>query len=221
MRRMILNVAVALAVIGGMSLGAVPARADYAVWQDSKTGASLSYPDTWRSVASLQPDDLVTIAAPSKGEHAQCRLKARPERRYMVYPASLASAVQKRAVSQAFWDKYLAQYDNVSVSFLTEDGGFGRGHGSVSSASFTIAHPQTGMPRSGILAASLYRDYVYILECTVDPQAFEYWRPVFLGILKSIDMPKRAHESVGGDYADRKRMDFLFKDKTRNAYFSE
>lgn len=215
MRALSLTLAIAMLAM------TTPAHADYAVWQDSTTGASLSYPDTWRSVASLQPDDLLTIAAPSKGEHAQCRLKARSEKRYMVYPASLASAVQKRAVSQAFWDKYLAQYNNVTMSFLTEDGGFGRGHGSVSSASFTIAHPQTGMPRSGILAASLYRDYLYILECTADPQAFEYWRPVFLGILKSIDMPKRAHEALRGDYADYKKMDFLFEDKTRNAYFSE
>lgn len=213
--------ALTLFLIAGFMLLATPALADYAVWQDSKTGASLSYPDTWRSVSSLQPDDLLTIAAPTKGENAQCRLKARPEKRYMVYPASLASAVQKRAVSQDFWDKYLAQYNNVTIAFLAEDGGFGRGHGSVSSASFTIAHPQTGMPRSGILAASLYRDTLYILECTVDPQAFEYWRPVFLGILKSIDMPKRAHEALRGDYADRKDMDFLFRDKTRNAYFSE
>ncbi len=207
-------------VIGLMGF-ATPALADYSVWQDSTTGVSLSYPDTWRSVSSLQPDDLLTIAAPTKGENAQCRLKARPEKRYMVYPASLASAVQKRAVSKEFWDKYLAQYNNVTISFLAEDGGFGRGHGSVSSASFTIAHPQTGMPRSGILAASLYRDTLYILECTVDPQAFEYWRPVFLGILKSIDMPKREHELLHGNYADRKDMDFLFQDKTRNAYFSE
>ena len=206
------------AALGG---GVQQARADYAVWADAQTRISFAYPDTWRKIANFQPDDMVTIAAPTRGDDAQCRMKAREERRYLVYPVSLSSAVQRKAVSTEFWRDYLASYNNVSVAFLEDGAGFGRGYGSVGSASFTIAHPQTGKPRAGILAASLYRDHVYILECTSDPEAFPYWQPIFLNILKSIDMPKRVHELRQSDYTDHRDLDFLFADKTRHYYFSE
>lgn len=210
-----------IAAIAALCLAPATAHADYFVWADAKTGVSMAYPDDWRKISSFQADDLVTVAAPTSGDDAQCRMKAREERRYMVYPVSLSSAVQRRAVSQDFWREYLAGYDHVSVAFIEDGAGFGRGYGSIASASFTISHPQTGKPRAGILAASLYRDHVYILECTADPEAFPYWQPVFLNILKSIDMPKRVHELRQSDYADYRDMDFLFADPTKHYYFMQ
>jgi hypothetical protein len=213
----------ALALLTALSLlvTASPAKADYSIWADSETGISLSYPDTWRQQVNFQADDLVTLAAPTRGDDAQCKVKAREERRYMVYPVSLSNAVQREAVSKRFWQEYLASYNNVTVAFIEDGAGFGRGYGSILSASFTMSYPQTGKPRSGIAAATLYRDHVYILECTSDPEAFGYWQPIFLSVLKSVDMPKRVHELRQSDYGDYRDMDFLFADPTRHFYFSQ
>lgn len=209
------------AVLALSFAAALPAKADYSIWADSETKISLSYPDTWRQVANFQADDLVTLAAPTNGDDAQCKVKAREERRYMVYPVSLSSAVQRTAVSERFWREYLSQYNNVQVAFIEDGAGFGRGYGSIMSASYTISHPQTGKPRSGIVAASLYRDHVYILDCSAHPEAFQFWQPVFLSILKSVDMPKRVHELRQSDYGDYRDMDFLFADPTKHFYFSQ
>lgn len=185
-----------------LALTSQPAMADYAVWADGKEGLSLSYPDTWHQISNFQPDDLVTIIAPGNGQNATCRVKAREERRYMMYPVRLADAVQRVHLSEEFWREYLAQYENVNLQFVQDGASFGRAAGSFATASYAIKHPANGQTRSGILAAGINRDRLYILECSTSQESFMAMRPMFLSILKSVDMKKRVHELKQGDYAD-------------------
>ncbi len=123
----------AMVMVGGF---AGLARADYFVWQDPKSGLSLSYPDTWAMVSQRQPDEIFSIIAPSsEGDDAVCRVRVREDKRYLVYPPHLGRDVQTISYNREFWDDYLNEYDNVEL-YSNQDGGLGRGYGSFAVAGY-------------------------------------------------------------------------------------
>ena len=177
------------------------AKADYFVWQDAKTGLSLSYPDTWRQVSHRHPDEIFTIIAPSsEGDDAVCRVRAREDRRFLVYPPHLAPDVQKIAYSKDFWDAYLGEYDNVDFYGYMDGAGLGRGFGSFAVAGYDAALFSPYGDRRGIAGVSLYNDKAYVVDCSARTTAFSKWQPLFLSIIGSVDFKKTHDELWSGDY---------------------
>lgn len=176
------------------------ARADYFVWEDPKSGLTLSYPDTWKMVSQRQPDEVLTIMAPSStNEDAVCRLRVRDDKRFLVYPPHLGRDVQTVSYSRAFWEEYLNEYDNVEI-YGTNDGGLGRGYGSFAVAGYDGAMFSPLGKRRGIMAASLYFGKSYIADCSARIEAFEKFQPLFLSIMGSVDFKKAHDELWSGDY---------------------
>lgn len=178
------------------------ARADYKVWQDEKTGLSLSVPDTWQYINNTHPDDLVTFMAPSGRAHAYCRVRAREEGRYRVYPPSYDQAIQHIATGYDFWDKYTAEYDDVRALDIRQDASLGRGHAGYAVFSFEDAVPAPRMRRRALAFASLYNGMIYIAECSAHEEAFDDWMKLFLSVTGSIDFKKIPDERTTGHYRD-------------------
>lgn len=177
------------------------AHADYFAWQDPKTGVELTFPDTWKRVNNQKPDDLLTIVAPSQEDQAICRLRARSDERWKVYPVWHAADVQRFAYNQNFWDDYLAEYNNAQTRMYKDDAGLGKAFASTVVASFTRATPrEAGTPRMGQMWAGVYYDTAYILDCSADAATFTTWQPDFVSIAKSVDMRKVIHELSIGNY---------------------
>lgn len=178
-----------------------PAKADYFVWEDPKSGLTLSYPDTWRMVSQRQPDEVLSIIAPSStGEDAVCRVRVKDDKRFLIYPPQLADDVQPVAYGEEFWRRYLNEYDNVSLYGTTSNSGLGRGFGSFSVAGYDAALFSSYGKRRGIAAAALYFDKVYVMDCSARAEAFEKWQPLFLSVIGSVDFKKAHHEVWTGDY---------------------
>jgi hypothetical protein len=177
------------------------ARADYFVWQDPKSGLSLSFPDTWQLVSSADPDDIVTIAAPSGRAHASCRVRVNDDRRFVIYPNEYRSAVQKVDFSTAFWTKYLNEY-NQPVLYEVHDGmGLGTyGIASYAVAGFNSAVQGPYMSRMALLAVSNYYDKNYVLECSAHRDAYPKWKDMFMSVAKSIEFRKQYNEATTGNY---------------------
>lgn len=176
------------------------AHADYSFWRDPGTGLSLSYPDDWKVVNNADPDDLVTIMPPAGRAHAACRVRARDDRRNVIYPSQYGAAIQKVDVSLPFWDAYLKEYDEASVDILQDGAGLGRGFASYIEASYWSAVQGPYMPRKAVALASLYNDRLYILECSAHRDAFAGWRGAFMDIAKSVDFKKAYHETTTGNF---------------------
>ncbi len=177
------------------------AHADYFVWQDPKTGVELTFPDTWKRVSNQKPDDLLTILAPSPEDQALCRLRARSDERWTVYPVWHAADVQRFAYNQDFWDGYLAEYNTKRVQMYKDDAGLGKAFASTVLARFTRAAPKEPQgPRLGQMWAGVYYDTAYILDCSAKENAFGTWQPDFAAIAKSVDMRKIIHELSIGNY---------------------
>ncbi len=179
---------------------AVQAKADYVVWQDSDTGVSLSWPDTWRMVSNADADDVVTIMAPAGRGHATCRVRAREDMRYSIYPARYSRSVQKAAYSFEFWDRYLAEYTDHEIYNVHDGAGLGRGFAGYTVAGYEGAVQGPYMKRKALIFASYYNNKAYILECSSHADAFARWKGMFLSIAGSVDFKKAHHELRSGHY---------------------
>jgi len=178
------------------------AKADYFVWQDEKTGLSLTFPDTWKMQSNAGDDTIVTVAGPGDTEQPVCRVDARPDGRYTIFPARYGDAVQKVAVSKEFWDKYLGQYSGYNLGTMYDGAGLGRWFASFAMASYKREFGSVLQQRRAIMFASLYYDKLYVVECSALAHGYERWEADFKGIIKSVDFKKAFHELPTGEYAN-------------------
>jgi hypothetical protein len=187
----------------------VPAKADIFLWQHEKTGLTITFPDTWKTVNNANPDTVLTIVAPSEKDAPVCRVDVRDGKRYTIFPAKYGDAVQKVAVSSKFWQDYYAQYDNQKIDHVYDGAGLGRWFASYALASYNRNFGTVLQTRRSIAFASLYNDKLYILECSTLNHAYERWAVDFKGIIKSVDFKKAYHELPTGEYQN-----FLTKAET-------
>lgn len=218
MRRFLLLIA--MAVFG--VLVAPVAKADYFVWTDSKTGLSLSYPDTWRVVHSQDPNDVVTVMAPSGRAHAACRVRADDERRFLIYPPRYDAAIQRISFSHDFWERYLHEYDNHAIEALYDGAGHGRGFASYAIATYDSRIPGPDMARRALMFVSHYNDKVYVTECSSHADGFADWKHIFLSVAGSVDFRKAHHETTVGHYRNflvDPNLVFIDTDGNRRAHY--
>ncbi|MCB9991240.1 MAG: hypothetical protein H6867_07645 [Rhodospirillales bacterium] len=196
MRYLLLTV---LTIVAAAS-ASLPARADYAVWQDSDTGVSMSWPDTWKRVSNADPNDVVTIMPPSGRAHAACRMRANTDMRYAVYPRKYASSIQRVGYSLDFWNQYLAEYDDYNIEKMQDGAGLGRGFAGYVIANYTSAVQGPEMQRRAIIFAANYGDRLFVLECSAHKDAFAQWKGLFMSVVGSVDFKKADHEIRSGHY---------------------
>jgi hypothetical protein len=187
------------------------AKADYFVWQDEKTGLSLTFPDTWKMQSNAGDNTILTVAGPSTGEQPSCTIDAVADKRYTIFPARYGDEVQKVAVSRPFWDKYLGRYNEHRLGTVVDGAGLGRWFASYAMASYSRNFGSVLQARQAIMFASLYRDTLYVIECSALAHGYQNWEPDFKGIIKSVDFKKAYHELPTGEYEN-----FL---KDAEAYF--
>ena len=189
-------------LIAVMALGgfAASAKADYFVWQDEKSGLTMSYPDTWAQISTRQPDDVYAIVAPAPADDAVCRIRVRNDRRFLIYPPNMDKDVQSIAVSKEFWDDYLNEYETVDLYGYTDGAGLGKGFGSFAVTGYdgSVIGPKTH--HRGIAVASLYFGRIYVVDCSATASAFAKWQPQFLSIIGSVDFKKAHDELWTGNY---------------------
>lgn len=191
------------ALLGLTALAPVVAHADYFFWQDPKTGASLTFPDNWRMINNQKPDDLVTLIGPSQDDRPICRLRARGDNRFTVYPVWYSGDVQDVAYNRNFWEAYTGEYDNVNLRLYDDNAGIGKAWASMAVATFTEATPKDeDTKRTSQMWSGVYHDDAFVFDCSSTSVSFDKWQPDFTGIAHSVDMRKVIHENVNGHYRD-------------------
>lgn len=194
--------AAAAAVLAVSQFCAASAKADVWFWQDDRTSLTITFPDTWDVTSNRAPDDIFTIVAPGR-DNAMCRIRAREDRRFLIYPVRYMSSVQKIAYSSDFWQYYInGDYDLVNLDVMQDEAGLGRGFGSYALATFDAPGPDDRVLKRGLMFASLYNDKAYIVDCSADAHAYNNWAGLFQSIVKSVDFKKVYHEYPHGHYRD-------------------
>lgn len=181
-------------------MNAAPASADYFYWEDPKTGASLTFPDTWKRVSIVQPDEIIRLAGPDVAGQPICRLRARADNRFTVYPVWLSDAIQQFAYSEEFWLDYVGEFSEVQMLKVQDNAGIGKAFASMAVATYLPPVPDAIGQRTAIMFAGVYFDTAYVFDCAAQAQAFKNWLPMFASIAKSVDLRKTHHELLTGDY---------------------
>lgn len=176
------------------------AKADYFVWTHEGTGLNITFPDTWKMQNNAGPDTILTVAGPSGSDQPVCKVDAVSDKRYTIFPARYGEDIQKVAVSVPFWKTYLGQYDRYNLGSVFDGSGLGRWYASYALAGYERRFGTVMQPRRAIMYASLYRDTLYVVECSTLDYAFERWVNNFRGIIKSIDFKKAYAEVPTGEY---------------------
>jgi hypothetical protein len=178
----------------------LPAHADYFLWRDPDSGLTVTFPDTWKKQNNNNPDDALSISAPSAGDDPTCKIKISEDRRYVIYPPRYGKAVQRDAVSLPFWQSYMGHYDDYEIDRVYDGAGLGRWHASYATASYMKRAGTAFQQRRALMFASLYNDKLYVVECSTLNHAYERWENNFRSIIKSIDFKKAYNELPQGYY---------------------
>lgn len=190
------------------------AHADYFKWKDPENALTITFPDTWKRQNNDNPDDIFTVLAPGH-DRAKCTVKASNDRRYMIFPPEYGKAVQRDAVSVAFWKAYMRHYDDYEITRVYDNAGLGRWRASYALGNYTNHDGTAFELRRAVMFASLYNDTMYIVECSALSNAYDTWNNDFQSIIKSIDFRKAYHERVIGEYDDfLKNTDMYFGAQT-------
>jgi hypothetical protein len=189
-----------LLIAAGLVALSAPAKADYAVWTDAPTGATVSFPDTWKQINNQQPDDVITLSLPSGADKATCRLRIDDERRFLIYPSRYEPDVRDVNFTDEFWDNYTASYDQVHIVRSENNAGLGRGFASMTLISYVTPPDEPRTERGGIMAVTNYYDKMYVAECSSSLSSYGQYHQAFLAFFKSINFKKAYHESTVGNY---------------------
>lgn len=179
---------------------AVPAKADYVVWTDVHTGAHVSYPDTWKTINNQQPDDVITLSLPSGEDNAVCRLRAREDRRFLIYPNRYRDEVRDTNFVDNFWEDYTSSYENVNVIRQQNEAGLGQGYASMTLISFITPPDEPLAQKAGLMVVTNYGDKVYIAECTSSAMSYKNYHTAFLSFFKTINFKPAYSVTKVGDY---------------------
>lgn len=163
---------------------------------------TITFPDTWKVQTDIGPYEVLTVEAPSDHANPVCKVTVQPDKRYVIFPPRLGKAVQKVAVSEPFWENYLADYDNYDIVRVYDGGGLGRWVASYAQAIYSRRDGTVYQQRRAIMFASLYNDTLYVVECSALNHAYENWQKNFMSVIKSVDFEKAYNELATGHYAD-------------------
>ncbi len=177
-----------------------PASADVVYLQDQGERFSISFPDRWRVVSNIAPDDKLVVAANGAPEdHASCRVRVRDDARFGIYPHRYDPSIQKIAYSREFWDGYIGAYDDTTLVSVTDGAQLGRGFASYANVEFTSV---TGarVQKRGIMFASLYGNKAYIVDCSAHVDAYASWHDAFMSVIKTVDFEQAIHRNADYGY---------------------
>jgi len=180
------------------------ARADVFVWQNPDKNVSISFPDRWGIVSNHEPDEVLRIAAPVKlgeVENPQCRVRVNDDHRFKSYSVAHWDHIQRAAFSRDFWNDYALGFKVAQVNSVSDGGGLGRGFASYADITFD-SHEHPRMIRRGFAFVSLYNNQVHVVECSVERDSYERWRPTFMSIVKSVDFDPVSMPFKRGEYRD-------------------
>lgn len=177
----------------------VEAKADVFFVEDQNDRFTLTFPDTWKKADNQKPDDKLTVYAQGEYNFTSCRVRVREDRRFVIFPNEYADEVQRTQVSQDFWNNYLGEYDNVAIEIFKDDSGLGQGFASMVEASFDTAEGSL-VHKRGIMFASIYHDQLYVVDCSSEESVYDEMRPIFLGIIKSVDFTEVINGRTQGHY---------------------
>lgn len=182
-------------------VGVPSAQADHVYIANQDHHFSVSYPDTWHRTNHQKSDEAFTVVAPGQGHMARCRVRARPDERFAMYPRHYDASIQKAAFNERFWSDYLGEYDNAEILFYEGSVQVDKGMGSYVEAEFNEVTGPYALKR-GMMAVTYQNDTAYIIECKAAADQYTGWRASFIKFLSDVQIQQISPGHASGYYRD-------------------
>lgn len=211
-----------LSFVGVLSVSFVaPSFASVFVWQDPQSGVSVSFPDRWAVVSNKDTHDVLTVRAPGEYDYASCKVSAKTDARFAIYPRKFADNIQRVALNDHYWNEHYASVNDTVFHSVQDNKGLGRGFASMAEVSYETAPDALHglkMQKRGIAFASLYDNTLYTVECSAQASSYHKWHDAFLSFVKSVDFKQKTNYALTGYY--RNFMDDCIL-KVRGPHFAD
>ena len=165
------------------------AKAEVFVWKDAEFEISFVYPDLWREQLNGNPDVRLDILAPQAQDLARCKIFAKEDKRYMMYPQKYNRRINSIVYNMEGVRQHYIEKDTLSVITRDDFAGIGRADAVFAEVRFIDRSRAAAIPMQGLMFATLNGDMNFVIECEAAARNFEYWRPIFLNMVKSVDFP--------------------------------
>lgn len=166
-----------------------PAHAEVFVWKNAEFGIDFVFPDLWREQLNGNPDILLDILAPQGRDMARCKISAKEDKRYIMYPQKYNKRVNSIVFDMVGVRDHYIEKDTVSVLKRDDYAAIGKADAVYAEVLFVDHSRAMPVQMQSFMFATLYGDMNFVFECEAVAQNFEYWRPVFINMAKSVDFP--------------------------------
>ena len=181
-------------------LFSVSVKAETSVWIDPDFGISHVYPDGWMDQVLPHDELRHYIIAPHADNLSQCKVSAKKDKRYEIFPARYFAQIVPAELNQDFWSRYLANYKDARVNLFKADGSLGLGYASYIDYSYQNTLGDQSRPMRGIAYATIYHDMFVVMDCATDARVYDGMYPVFATMIKSLTFDPEFHPLYIGAY---------------------
>ncbi len=178
------------------------AHADYYLWEDSRSGITLSFPDSWQMGSAIDPSTIIRLKAPAPAEHyTTCRVRTQEDRRYLSYPPINDETVHQVAYGGHYLKSHVETYRESRLLNFGKEAALGNGPASYAVFDYKKhLEEREFIDMRKIVFVSFKYKTVTFFECESNVGEFKKWYPIFLSIAKSIDHPRIHHELSNGNF---------------------
>jgi hypothetical protein len=177
------------------------ANAEVFAWKDTAFDVSFVYPDEWRPQFNAHPDVKLHILAPQGRDFAACFIKLKEDGRYTMYPDAYIPRVNSIVFNtKALYDHYIEK-DKVNIIYRSDYASLGRAHAVYAEADFVQkAGLGQELPMRSLLFATQSGKMNFVFECEAARANWDYWKTVFINMVRSVDFPVNQMSTANGYY---------------------
>lgn len=177
-----------------------PAQAEVFFWRDPVFKIGFVFPDDWRVQTNGDPDVRIEILAPQGQDFATCRIRAKDDGRFSMYPDIYNQRVNSVVFDVAGLYQHWVDYDNVRMIHRSDYAALGKASAVYAEATYTRDIPVRGLPMRSFVLATLYGHLNVMFECEAAAVNWGYWVPQFMNMARTVDFPLNQHNTLNGWY---------------------
>jgi len=187
-------------VFGLYAVAHAPAKAEVFVWQDPEFNINFVYPDLWREQFNAHPDVKLHVMAPQGRDYAACKITAKQDKRFMMYPVRYTQRVNSIVFSADNLRQHYIEKEHLSLIRREDSVALGKADAVYAEVRFVGKYGPRAIPMQSLAFATLYGDMYLVFECEAAAQNWPYWHPIFMNMAKSIDFPLWQDMNAHGFY---------------------
>ncbi len=182
------------------SFAAESAQAEVFYWKDPEFKIDFVFPHEWRIQHDKNTDVRIRVLAPQGQDYASCKISAKRDGRYAMYPDRYVQRVNSVVFDVKGLMQYWIEHDNVRMIHRSDYASIGKSHAVYAEARYTRNFGIRNLPMRGMVLATLYGDMNLVFDCEAAERNWNYWVPEFMSMARTVNFPLNQRSTPNGWY---------------------